>query len=80
MNYQYANKNYIIHYSTLVDNLRIRHYSAINFITINLLKPPRKETPLRFRRGGFYFEKRADDDLLSHGRSHTTIGAMMFHF
>lgn len=40
---------------------------------------PQRQTPTRFHRWGFGDED-PGDDLLSHGLSHTTIGAGAFHF
>ena len=42
------------------------------------LRPTKKQSP-RTRCGGFG-DKGPGDDLLSHGLSHTTIGAGAFHF
>src|SRR5690606_40457896 len=40
---------------------------------------PQKQTPHRRPAGGLR-DKAPGDDLLSHGLSHTTIGAAAFHF
>ena len=41
--------------------------------------PSQRQTPSRFFDWGFA-DKNSGDDLLSHGLSHTTIGAAAFHF